>query len=183
MLEVALRNLLTRCHLQLVGQENGLVPVWGKSPLHLLGRVLLLLNSLDAKRSLIFICVHPLGQGLVIKGESLWIESLRVMSHSERSPIHRTVAASGDTAPGVVDMPPPASFIVAACKGCLYPQNNNSSVRTYTQILPSVLKGRNHVSCHSKEDLEILCQVKEAGAKRTQPAGPHWQVHCSPIVD
>lgn len=104
--EVALRNLLTRCHLQLVGHENGLVPVWGKSPLHLLGHVLLLLNSLDAKRSLIFICVHPLGQGLVIKGELLWIESLRVMSHSERSPIHKTVTASRDTAPGVVDMPP-----------------------------------------------------------------------------
>lgn len=103
-----------------------------KEPLHLLGRVLLLLNSLGAKRSLIFICVHPLGQDLVIKGELLWIESLRVRSHSERSPIHRTVTASGDTAPGVVDTPPP--FIVAACKGCVYPQNN-SSMRTHTQIL------------------------------------------------
>lgn len=104
--EVSLRNL------QLVGQANSLVPVWGKSPLHLLGRVLLLLNSLEAKRSLIFICVHPLGQGLVIKGELLWIESLRVMSHSERSPIHKTVTASGDAAPGVVDMPP---FFIYCC--------------------------------------------------------------------
>lgn len=104
------------------------MPVWGKSPLHLLGRVPLLLNSLEAKLSLIFVCVHPLGQGFVIKGELLWIESPRVMSHSERSPIHKTVTVSGDAAPGVVDMPL-FSFIVAAYKGCLYPQNN-SSVRT-----------------------------------------------------